>query len=56
MRHIIQTISIIGIIVALAHMVLYAIYQYDPLYFFIGLGIIYLFVPLVRHLDKVHLN
>lgn len=48
--NLIKGIAIVGIVLAIAHMVVWAIVQYDPLLFLAGLGVLYLFVPLVKKL------
>jgi len=47
-----KIIGIIGIIIAILHMTYFALKPYNITYFFLILGIIYLFIPLTKFFNK----
>ncbi|MEA3430503.1 MAG: hypothetical protein U9R08_04480 [Nanoarchaeota archaeon] len=47
-----KIIAIIASILVIAHLIIFAFYRYDFILFFIGFGILYLTIPLVKWLRK----
>ncbi|MBW3015215.1 hypothetical protein KY330_02230 [Candidatus Woesearchaeota archaeon] len=45
-------IALIGIVLAIVHLTTWAYFKYDIIYFFLGLGVIYLFVPITKKLKR----
>ena len=47
-----KTIAIIGSILVVVHLIVFALYRYDIVLFFLGFGALYLIVPLVKKIRQ----
>lgn len=47
-----KIIAIITSILVVTHLIVFALYRYDIIMFFIGFGVLYLAIPLVKWLRK----